>query len=204
MLSWGWGTGEVGGVKLVGMVGRGRGSIRGEFLEGEPSAEVEGYGWGDRWGNRGLLGCRWWRRWCGVISGVIGTWLDGVLVEDWEHGLGMVPFAFAYGSPSIHRDPAFAERGVGYNALRAAQVWARWQARVAESAVKWSRQILVGTSDWEGDDVQRSFSFEDDINIFKAGEVDDLKAPFASMHMPIDVVQQQGDVGWVVADDDFS
>ena len=55
-------------------------------------------------------------------------WLGSVLVEEWQHDFGLVPYFFAWGEQSSDRDPAWASIGIADAALTITKQIVMWTA----------------------------------------------------------------------------
>lgn len=62
-------------------------------------------------------------------------YLDGILVEEWEHGFGCVPMFPAYGEQTSDRDPAWASVGIADASLAVAKQVVMWTAILSSSGM---------------------------------------------------------------------
>ena len=142
----------------------------GDSTTGSARTWVEKVTWCDRWYTR--------------------TWLDGTLVDEWEHDAGLVPFVPAYGVEGAERDPAFANRGIGYNALPVAQLYAKWMAWVASVARTYAAPTIVGRGDISGQGDGTSAELElpaGRATIWNEDVVKEILAPFTNVQTPVDL-----------------
>lgn len=63
-------------------------------------------------------------------------WLDGILVEEWQHNFGIVPMFFAAGGESSDRDPAWATHSIVDPALTIARQVVLFSAILASNAMQ--------------------------------------------------------------------
>lgn len=65
----------------------------------------------------------------------VRTFLDGKLVEEWEHGYGVVPLFPAYGKETSDRDPVWASQGIADVALTVARQMVFFSAILASNSM---------------------------------------------------------------------
>ncbi|MBA2708302.1 MAG: hypothetical protein H0U59_10925 [Gemmatimonadaceae bacterium] len=68
---------------------------------------------------------------------VYQMWLDGVIVEEWEHNYGVVPMFPARGTPSSDRDPGWQTQGLMDPAVSVAKQVVMFSAILASSAMQY-------------------------------------------------------------------
>ena len=133
------------------------------------TAQVEKMVWCDKWMTR--------------------TWLNGVLVEEYEHDMGRVPFALARGQIAVDSDPEFAHRSLAYNALPISQAIAKWNARIAETAEMYKKPTVLFET--EQKDLLKSYDWDFGKLIgFRPNSLKNLQMPLATAQTGIDLQRQ--------------
>lgn len=117
---------------------------------------------------------------------VYQRYLDGILVEQWEHDMGFVPMVPAYGEQTSDRDPAYASVGIADAAIALARQVVMFAAIMASNAMQhgfptpFLKNPISGLVDAQGNPIVRQVAFGD-LNVLGQGE--EIEFPFLNAQM---------------------